>query len=91
VCSYLDHWEKKCPNRKGRKPQLEQQTANMVTSTGDGTTGYSNLSSVLSMFQSTTRWLDSGGNVHVCSNASLFLGGSVGGGDTFIFSILSSS
>jgi hypothetical protein len=27
------------------------------------------------MFQSTTWWLDSGANVHVCSNVSLFLGG----------------
>jgi hypothetical protein len=64
---------KKCPNRKGRKPQPEQKTTNMVvSSSGDGTSGYSNLPYVLSVFQSTTWWLYSDANVHVCSDASLF-------------------
>jgi hypothetical protein len=45
---------------------------NMVMSTGDGNSGYGNLPSVLSVFQCTTWWLDSGANVHVCSDASLF-------------------
>jgi hypothetical protein len=36
------------------------------------TSGYGNLPYVLSVFKSTTWWLDSGANVHVCSNASLF-------------------
>jgi hypothetical protein len=44
----------------------------MVTSTGGETSGYSNLPSVLSVFQSTTWWLDSGVNVHVCFDTSLF-------------------
>jgi hypothetical protein len=55
VCGSPDHWAKKCPNNKGRKSQLEQKTANMVaSSSGGGTSGYSNLSYVLSVFQSTT-------------------------------------
>jgi hypothetical protein len=33
---------------------------------------YSNLPYVLLVFPSTTWWLDSGANVHVCSNVSLF-------------------
>jgi hypothetical protein len=46
---------------------------NMVVSNFvDGTSGYGNLPYVLSMFQSTTWWLDSGANVHVYSDASLF-------------------
>jgi hypothetical protein len=45
---------------------------NMVTSAGDGIGGYGNLSSVLSVFSSTTWWLHSGANVHVCSDACLF-------------------
>jgi hypothetical protein len=46
---------------------------NMVVSNSGGeTSGYSNLLYVLSVFQSTTWWLDSGANVHVCSDASLF-------------------
>jgi hypothetical protein len=44
----------------------------MVTNIGDETSGYGNLPSVLSVFQSTTWWLDSGVNVRVCSDASLF-------------------
>jgi hypothetical protein len=68
-----DHWAKKFSNRKGKKPQPEQKTANMVvSSTGDGPSGYDNLSYVLLMFQSTTWWHDSGENVHVHSDASLF-------------------
>jgi hypothetical protein len=63
---------KEVPNCKGRKPQPEKKTANMVTSARDGTSEYSNLPSILSMFQSTNWWLDSGANVHVCSDASLF-------------------
>jgi hypothetical protein len=44
VCRSLDHWAKKCPNCKGRKPQPEQKTVNMdISSYGDGTSGYGNL------------------------------------------------
>jgi hypothetical protein len=73
VCGSLDHWAKKCPNHKGGKPQPEQKTESMViSSSGDGTSGYSNLPYALLVLQSTTWWLDSGANIHVCSNASLF-------------------
>jgi hypothetical protein len=71
VCDSPNYWAKKCPNCKGRKPQPEQKTANMMTNTGDGTSGHSNLSSVLSVVQSTTWWLDFGANIHVCSDVSL--------------------
>jgi hypothetical protein len=55
VCGSLDHWVKKCPSRKGKKPQPEQKTVNMiVSSSGDGTSGYGNLPYVLSVFQSVT-------------------------------------
>jgi hypothetical protein len=51
VCGSFDHWAKKCPNRNGRKPQPEQKTVNMVASgSGGGTSGYSNLPYVLSVF-----------------------------------------
>jgi hypothetical protein len=53
VCGSSDHWAKKCPNRKGRKPQPEQKTSNMVvSSSGDETSGYDNLPYVLLVFQS---------------------------------------
>jgi hypothetical protein len=44
----------------------------VVSSTIGGTSGYGNLPYVLSVFQSTPWWLDSGANVHVCSDASMF-------------------
>jgi hypothetical protein len=44
----------------------------VVSSSGDGTSGYNNLPYILSLFQSTTWWLDSDANIHVCSDASLF-------------------
>jgi hypothetical protein len=44
----------------------------VVSSSRGGTSGYGNLPYVLSVFQSTTWWLDSGANVYVCSDASLF-------------------
>jgi hypothetical protein len=73
ICGSPDHWAKKCLTRKGRKPQPEQNTANIVvSSSGGGTSVYSNLLYVLSVFQSTTWWFDTGANVHVCLDASLF-------------------
>jgi hypothetical protein len=73
VCRSPDHWAKKCPNRKARKPQPKQKIMTMVVSTsGGGTSVYRKLPYVLLVFQSTTWWLDSGANVHVCSDASLF-------------------
>jgi hypothetical protein len=44
----------------------------VVSNSGGGTSGYDNLPYILSVFQSTTWWLDSDANVHVCSDASLF-------------------
>jgi hypothetical protein len=44
----------------------------IISSSGGGTSGYGNLSYILLVFQSTTWWLNSGANIHVCSDASLF-------------------
>jgi hypothetical protein len=73
MCESPGHWVKKCPNHKGRKSQPEQKTMNMIVSSSGGeTSGYNNLPYVISVFPSTTWWLDSSANVHVCSDASLF-------------------
>jgi hypothetical protein len=44
----------------------------VASNSGGGTSVYGNLPYVLSVFQSITWWLDSGANVHVCSDALLF-------------------
>jgi hypothetical protein len=72
VYGSTDHWAKKCPHRKGRKPSPEQKTTNTVTMAGVETSGYNSLPSVFSVFQSTSWWLDTGANIHVCSDATLF-------------------
>jgi hypothetical protein len=43
----------------------------IVSNSRGGTSGYDNLPYVLSVFQSTTWWLDSGANIYVCSDVSL--------------------
>jgi hypothetical protein len=43
----------------------------IVSNSRGGTSGYDNLPYVLSVFQSTTWWLDSSANIYVCSDVSL--------------------
>ena len=67
VCDSPDHFAAKCPNRKGKK------SANMIISEPGGTSGYDNLlPTVLSVFCSPDWWVDTGANIHVCADASLF-------------------
>jgi hypothetical protein len=44
----------------------------MVTMVGAETSGYNFLPSDFSVFQSNNWWLDTGANVHVCFDATLF-------------------
>ena len=43
-----------------------------MTTLGNTEDRYSNLSTVLSVFQSMNWWFDTGANVHVCADISLF-------------------
>jgi hypothetical protein len=72
-----DHWVSACPNRKfkqEKKPAHEKKSVNMVVSeTTEGTSGYGNLlPTVLSVCQSPEWWADTGANIHVCADISLF-------------------
>jgi hypothetical protein len=60
-----------CPNRKFKE---EEKAANMVVSKAEGgTSGYGNsLPTVLSVCHSPEWWMDSGANINVCVDASLF-------------------
>ena len=52
----------------------------MVISEAGGTSEYSNLlPAVLSVFCSPEWWVDTGANIHVCADASLFSSYQVGG------------
>jgi hypothetical protein len=53
---------------------------NMVVSEGGGTTGYGNfLPTVLSVCSSPEWWIDTGVNIHVCADISMFSSYQVGG------------
>ena len=60
-----------CPYHKYKQ---EKKSANMVISeNGGGTSGYGNsLPFVLSVCLSPEWWMDSGANIHVCADVSLF-------------------
>jgi hypothetical protein len=67
TCGELGHFAKDCP----KHADCKEKKVNLVTasSTYDG---YGNLPSVLSVFQSPSWWLDTGANIHVCDDISLF-------------------
>ena len=74
VCASTDHFAAKCLDHKGKK------SANMVISEPGGTSGYGNsLPTVLSVFCSPEWWVDTGTNIHVCADTSLFSSYQVGG------------
>ena len=70
ACGKPGHFSKECPERADRRGKTSSKTVNMVTASN--TDGYGNLSIVLSVFQSSSWWIDSGANVHVCADISLF-------------------
>jgi hypothetical protein len=77
VCGSTKHWARACPDRKfkqEKKPGQEKKTTNMVVSeTAEGTSWYGNLlATVLSVCQSSYWWIDTGANIHVFADISLF-------------------
>ena len=77
VCGSTDHWASACPDHKfkqEKKLAQEKKTTNMIVSeTAEGTSRYGNLlSTVLSVCQSPEWWVDTGANIHVCADISLF-------------------
>jgi hypothetical protein len=70
TCGSPDHFATKCPDHKDHKAP---KTAIMVVSEGGETTGYGNfLPIVLSMCSSPEWWIDTGANIHVGADISMF-------------------
>jgi hypothetical protein len=67
VCGEPSHIARKCRQRKVKKGG--QKTANEVVSEARGS-GYE--PKILLACQSTDWWLDTGANIHVCSDLNLF-------------------
>jgi hypothetical protein len=69
TCGEPDNFSKDCPERADRRGK-EAKNVNVVTASN--TDGYGNLFTVLSVFQSPSWWIDTGANVHVCADISMF-------------------
>ena len=77
TCGELGHFSKDCPERADRRGKRggngqSSKTVNTVTASKTGDTGYGNLPTVLSVIQSFDWWIDTGANVHVCSDIAMF-------------------
>jgi len=74
ACGKLGHFSKKFPDQTDHRAKKanESKDVNMVAmgNTGDR---YGNLPTVLSVFQSTSWWLDTGANVHYVLTSPCFL------------------
>jgi hypothetical protein len=77
VCGSDQHWARECPDRKFTH---DKKSANVVTTeTRDGTSRYGNsLPFVLSVCNSHEWWMDSGANINVCADVSMFSSYQVG-------------
>ena len=76
VCASEEHFAGSCPHRKDK----DGKSANMVISESAGTSGYGNyLPTVFSVMCSPEWWVDTGANIHVCADISLFSSYQVGG------------
>jgi len=72
TCGSEEHWANKCPN-KYKKPAQDSKSANMIVGNNEsGASGYGNLLTVFTVCQSTDWWVDTGANIHVCADLSLF-------------------
>jgi hypothetical protein len=69
TCGEPDHFSMDCPDHADRRGK-KAKSVNAVTASN--TDGYGNLFIVLSVFQSPCWWIDTGANVHVCADISMF-------------------
>jgi hypothetical protein len=70
ACGETGHFAKDCPDRADRCGK--KGNVNIVIASNEKDKGYGNLPFIFSLFQSPSWWLETGANVHVCSNINLF-------------------
>jgi hypothetical protein len=75
TCGDGGHFARDYPNHADRKEKASNgsgsKNVNTVTASNTGD-GYGNLPIVFLVFQSTSWWLDTGANVHVCADISMY-------------------
>src|SRR5207253_6447389 len=76
-CGDIGHFARDCPSRgdlrkKKANPGQGSKDVNMVTMDTTGGDWYGNLPIVLSISQNTSWWIDTGANVYVCADISMF-------------------
>ena len=69
TCGEPGHFSVDCPDRADKKGKASKHVNVVTASNADG---YGNLPIVLSVFQSPCWWIDTGANVHVCADISMF-------------------
>ncbi|WVZ85747.1 hypothetical protein U9M48_032635 [Paspalum notatum var. saurae] len=77
MCGELGHFFKDCLERADRRGKSggngqSSKTVNTVTASKIRDAGYGNLPTVLSVIQYFDWWIDTGANVHVCSDIAMF-------------------
>jgi hypothetical protein len=82
VCGDPGHFTNECENRKWKG---NKKSANMVIGETAGTSRYGNiLPTVPSVCHSPECWIDTGANIHVCTDISLFSSYQAGGAGSLL-------
>jgi hypothetical protein len=69
TCGEPGHFSKDCPDHRDRRGKKAKTVNDVIASNTDG---YGNLFTILLLFQSPCWWIDTGANVHVCADISMF-------------------
>jgi hypothetical protein len=73
ACSGSNHWARDCKDPKDKQHQGQKKSANVIIGdTKKRKSGYGNYATVLSVIHLQNWWIDTGANIHVCADISLF-------------------
>jgi hypothetical protein len=74
VCGDLNHWAPSCPKRFDKRSHGNGgNSANVVVGdTEMKDAGYGTFPTILSVCHSSEWWIDTGANIHVCADISMF-------------------